>query len=96
MAIPKEGFEEFFQNLVNVLRYPGIARLAGKEGHIYVEFVVDKNGQLTDFRPLSSEGYNFEEKAIKKLEKLPPWHPAIYKSYRVKQKFVLPVKFKLT
>lgn len=96
IATPKEGFREFLQNLVNVLKYPGIAQRVGKEGRVYVQFIVDKNGKLTDFKPLSKEGYNFEEEAIKKLEKLPPWNPAIYKNNPVKQKFVLPVKFKLT
>jgi TonB family protein len=95
MAAPKEGFQRFLQNLVNILKYPGIARLAGKEGVIYVQFIVDKNGELTDFKPLSNEGYNFEQKAIKKMEKLPSWNPGIYKNNVVKQKFVLPVKFKL-
>jgi periplasmic protein TonB len=95
MASPKEGVQEFLRNLVTILKYPGIARLAGKEGMIYVQFVVDKNGSLTDFKPLGNEGYNFEQKAIKKLEKLPSWNPGIYKNKVVKQKFVLPVRFKL-
>ncbi len=95
MASPKGGLEEFYKEMVNVLRYPGVARLAGKEGRIYIEFIIDKDGRLSDFKPLTQEGYNLEKKAINKLEKLPSWNPATYKNHRVKQKFVLPILFRL-
>jgi len=95
MAGPKEGLTSFYQKLVKVLRYPGVALLAGKEGRIYIQFIVDKTGKLTEFTPLSKEGYNFEAKTIKKLEALPPWNPAILRGKSVKSKFVLPVNFAL-
>jgi hypothetical protein len=95
-ANPKEGMQIFYQNLAKTLRYPGVARLAGKEGRIYVQFIVDKNGSLTDFTPLTNEGFNFEKKTIKKLESFPPWFPATFRGKRVKSKFILPVKFALT
>jgi hypothetical protein len=94
MASPKEGFTTFIQKLGKMLNYPGVARLAGKEGRIYVQFAVDKNGELKDFKPLTNEGFNFEEKTIRKLKTLPNWNPAVFKGRRVKQRFVLPVVFK--
>lgn len=95
MASPKEGLSNFYQKLVKVLKYPGVALLAGKEGRIYIQFIVDEKGALTEFTPLSKEGYNFEAKTIKKLESLPPWNPAVLKDKSVKSKFVLPVNFAL-
>lgn len=96
MASPKEGLQNFYQNLVKVLKYPGIARLVGKEGRIYVQFVVDEEGKLTDFIPLTKEGFRFEARAVKKLEEFPNWNPATLKNKPVKTKFILPVKFELT
>jgi hypothetical protein len=95
-ASPKEGLQTFYQNLIRTIKYPGIARLAGKEGRIYIQFIVDRNGNLTDFKPLTKEGFNFEKKTIKKLESFPPWYPAAFNSRNVKSKFILPVKFQLT
>lgn len=95
-ASPKEGLQSFYQKLATTLNYPGIARLAGKEGRVYVQFIVDKDGSLTEFMPLTKEGFNFESKAIKKLSRFPNWNPAVYNNKYVKTKFVLPIKFQLT
>lgn len=96
MAMPKEGMQQFYAQLSRALQYPGLARLAGKEGQVYVLFVVDENGRLTDFKPLTREGFGFEARVIRKLEALPNWEPAIHKNRPVKMKLVLPVRFKLT
>jgi TonB family protein len=96
MANPKEGLQNFYQSLAKVLKYPGIARLVGKEGRVYVQFVVDEKGKLTDFKPLTKEGFRFEARAVKRLEEFPNWNPALLKNRAVKTKFVLPVKFELT
>ncbi len=95
-AEPKEGIQTFYQNLVKVLKYPLVARFVGKEGRIFVEFVVDENGKLTDFNPKTKEGYGFETKVVQKLEAFPNWNPAVYKGRYVKTRFVLPITYKLT
>jgi TonB family protein len=95
-AFPREGWDKFYQRLSNELKYPGLARLLGKEGRIVVTFVVDKNGKLRDFKPLTNEGYSFEAKVIKKLEKFPVWSPALYRGQTVKTELALPVIFRLT
>jgi TonB family protein len=95
MAAPKNGIQGFYKDLIKALKYPGIARLVGKEGMVYVQFVVDEKGKLKDFKPLTSEGFRFESKTIKKLEASPNWNPSVYKKRFVQNKFVLPVKFEL-
>lgn len=95
MALPKEGIQAFYAKLVKKLRYPIGAQLSRKEARIYIQFIVDESGKLTDFKSLSSEGYRFEEKTLKKLEEFPNWNPATYHGRIVKSKYVLPVTFKL-
>ena len=95
-ALPKSGLPDFYKGLVEAIRYPGIARLAGKEGRVYVQFVVDEKGKLTDFKPQSKEGYRFEARVIKKLQSLPDWNPALIAGRPVKTRFAIPVNFKLT
>ena len=95
MASPKNGMQGFYKYLVSALKYPGIARFVGKEGMVYVQFVVDEKGKLKDFKPLTNEGFRFESKTIKKLEASPNWNPSVYKKRYVQNKFILPVKFEL-
>jgi TonB family protein len=96
MAEPPNGYPRFTQDLVAIMKYPGFARLVGKQGMVYVQFIVGKNGKLTEFTPLTKEGFNLEKKAVDKLSKMPEWNPAIFRGKPVKMKFVIPIKFKLT
>ena len=96
IAEPEEGFQPYLQSLVTILKYPALVQLAGKEGLVYVQFIVNKEGKLTEFKPLTNEGFNFEKKVIDKLSNLPPWKPAMLHGKPVKMRFTLPVKFKLT
>jgi ribosomal protein S18 len=96
MAEPPQGYPQFTQDLVAIMKYPGFARLVGKQGMVYVQFIIDKNGNLTEFTPLTKEGFNLEKKAIDKLSKMPAWNPAVFRNKPVKMKFVIPIKYKLT
>ena len=93
--IPKEGIQEFYKYLLETLNYPLFARIVGKEGRTYIQFIVNENGELGDFKPLTKEGFTFEKKIIKRLQQYPSWTPAIYNNKPVKTKLVLPVTFKL-
>ncbi len=95
-AEPKEGVETFYHELTKILKYPLVARFLGKEGRVFVSFVVDDNGKLTEFIAKSKEGYRLEDKLIQKLRKLPNWNPAIFHGRKVKTRMVLPVKYALT
>ncbi|MFM7851621.1 MAG: TonB family protein [Flammeovirgaceae bacterium] len=79
-----------------MLKYPLVARFVGKEGRVFIQFVVDENGKLTDFSPKTKEGYGLETKVIRKLEAFPNWTPAVYNGKFVKTRFVLPIKYQLT
>jgi TonB family protein len=95
MAVPKGGYQSFVQELTKYIKYPGDAQNNRREARIYIEFFVDKNGNLTEFRPLTNTGYSFEEKTVKRMEKLRPWEPATFRGKPVKTKFVLPISFRL-
>ena len=95
MAEPRNGYQDFTNDLLKILKYPGFARLMGKQGLVYVEFIVDKKGKLTDFRPLTNEQFNLEKKAVDKLSRMPDWKPAIFRGKPVKMKFTIPIRFRL-
>ena len=51
---------------------------------VVVEFVVDKEGNVSDIQTLTHHGYGLEEEAVRVLRKAPKWEPAIQNGIQVK------------
>jgi protein TonB len=76
--------------------YPPLARQAGIEGVVFLEVLVDKNGEVRDARITkpSGAGAGFEEEAIKAAYQT-KWKPAISNNQPVAVRVTYPVHFKL-
>jgi hypothetical protein len=96
MASPKIGYKQFYQKMGSMIIYPLTARQKGIEDTFYIQFIVDKNGALTEFKCLNGSVRLFEKRTIKKLKKLENWDPAELNGNNVKSKYTLPFVFKLT
>ena len=77
------------------IKYPSQARRMGTEGSVFVEFVVDQQGNITNPRVIKGIGAGCDEEAIRVVQKMPPWKPGKQNGKAVKVRFVLPVKFML-
>ena len=62
---------------------------------VQVQFIVDKEGNISDVRALTSHGYGMEEEAIKVIKKGPPWKPAIQNGRNVKAYRKQPITFQV-
>jgi protein TonB len=51
---------------------------------IKVQFVVDKEGNVSDIKALTNEGYGMEEEAVRVLKKADKWEPAIQNGFKVR------------
>lgn len=89
----KKLYEEVAKNLHG--KYPAEARRHGVDGRVFIEFIVDKNGLLTEPKVLRGIGYGCDEAALHAMSQLKKWNPAKHKGKPVKSKIVLPVVFKL-
>jgi periplasmic protein TonB len=94
-AVPKNGMAGFYKYVSESLKYPAPARRMGVEGKIYVQFVVDKDGSITDVTTVNTLGAGLEEEAIRILKNAPPWTPGRQRGKPVKQRMVIPIFFKL-
>ncbi|HZY80932.1 MAG TPA: M56 family metallopeptidase [Cyclobacteriaceae bacterium] len=94
-AMPVEGIQKFYEQLGGKLYYPEKARKMGIEGKVFVEFIVQKDGSLTDFKILKSVSDECDAEAMRALGKMEPWVPAKMNGNAVAQRMVLPVNFKL-
>jgi periplasmic protein TonB len=60
---------------------------------IIVQFVVDKEGNISDVRALTSHGFGMEEEAMRVIKKGPKWTPAIQNGRQVKAYRKQPITF---
>ncbi|MCC7402514.1 MAG: energy transducer TonB [Chitinophagaceae bacterium] len=58
-----------------------------------VQFVVDKEGNISDVKPLTNLGYGMEEEAVKVIQNGPKWDPAIQNGRKVKAYRKQPITF---
>ena len=99
VAEPKNSMSGFYEDLVSILKYPVVSMFLGKEGKVYISFVVNEQGKLVDFEALdrgTGRFRSFENKTIKKLQSLSSWNPAILNRKKVKTMFTLPVRYTLS
>ncbi|UYZ62956.1 energy transducer TonB [Hymenobacter weizhouensis] len=94
-ARPVGGTDAFFAWIQQNQRYPALARQRKIQGRVMMEFMVEKDGTLTDIKPVKRLGSGLDEEAIRLLKSAPKWQPAMYQGQAMKQKMVLPVIFQL-
>lgn len=76
------------------IQYPAAARDAGIQGRVFLSFVVEKNGTLTQLKIVKDIGGGCGEEALRVFLKMPKWNPAwsSVDFHRVRMNF--PVMFK--
>ncbi|MBL7874180.1 MAG: energy transducer TonB [Cyclobacteriaceae bacterium] len=94
-AAPKEGLAAFYQYVADNIKYPAMARRLRVEGRVFVEFVVGKDGQITDVKAIKGIGAGCDEEAVRIIQASPAWNPGRQRGRAVKQRMVLPIIFKL-
>ncbi|WP_281616174.1 energy transducer TonB [Flammeovirga sp. SubArs3] len=91
----KGGLGKFYKFLGKKLKYPRMAKQMHIEGKVFVEFIVERDGTLTDIRVSRGIGGGCDEEAIRVLKESPAWQPARQRGRVVRQRMVIPIYFKL-
>ncbi len=92
---PKGGMAAFYEYVGKKLKYPAQARRMGIEGKVFVEFVVDKDGTITNVKAIKGIGAGCDEEAIRVIQASPKWNPGKQRGRPVKVRMILPITFKL-
>jgi periplasmic protein TonB len=93
-AFPVGGINAFNAFVARHINYPPQARRMGIEGKVFVEFVVEKDGSITNIRTLKGIGAGCDEEAVRVIGIAPKWNPGKQRGRPVRQKMVLPLQFK--
>src|SRR5688572_20822565 len=89
------GFEAMAKFIAKNMKYPAQARRMGIEGSVFVSFVVDKEGNISDPQVIKGISADCDKEAIRVVKLMPPWKPGKQNGKPVKSRFVLPIKFRL-
>lgn len=92
---PVGGMKAFYEFVGDNLNYPGRARRMNIEGRVFVEFVVEKDGSLTDIKVSKGIGAGCDEEAIRVISQAPDWNPGKQRGRAVRVRMVMPIIFKL-
>lgn len=91
----KGGKEEMYSFIYDNLIYPENARKRRIEGRVFVQFVVEKDGSLTEVQIVKGIGGGADEEALRLFNAMPPWEPARQRGMVVRQKLIESINFKL-
>ena len=89
------GEEARLRFLRDNLRYPQIAREAGIQGTVFVTFVVERDGSVTDVRVIRGIGGGCDEEALRVVRAMPRWEPGRQRGQPVRVQFNMPIRFML-
>ncbi|MEX2232499.1 MAG: TonB family protein [Cyclobacteriaceae bacterium] len=89
------GMDGFRKYIMNEIRYPLQARQMGVEGQVDVQFVVGKDGSLSDVTAIKGIGAGCDSEAVRVLQNAPAFKPGTQNGKPVFVRMVVPVVFKL-
>lgn len=89
------GDLKMYEYLGKNIKYPQIARESGIQGRVFVNFVVEPDGSVSNVKVLRGIGGGCDEEAIRVVKSMPKWKPGKQRGKAVRVSYTLPVVFKL-
>ncbi len=90
------GMSELMKYLQKEIKYPKEAQEQGKQGRVIVEFVVEKNGSITEAKVMKPVDPLLDAEALRVVSAMPNWNPGKQRGKEVRTRFTLPVMFRLS
>ena len=87
------GEAKLYEYLSENIKYPDLARDGGITGKVYVQFVVEKDGSITNIQVKRDIGGGCGEEAKRVVRGMPKWKPGKVGGRTVRSQFILPINF---
>ncbi len=81
--------------LLKNIKYPQEALEKGFEGKVFVQFIVEKDGSVSNAKIIRGVGSGLNEEAIRIVKTMPKWNPGMQNGRNVRCMYNLPIVFKL-
>ena len=89
------GEAKLMEYVAKNVKYPQIARETGIQGRVFVNFVVEPDGSVSNVTVLRGIGGGCDEEAMRVVKNMPKWKPGKQRGKAVRVSYMLPVNFKL-
>ncbi len=88
------GMAELMKYLQENIKYPTICQEQGIQGRVIVQFIVEKDGSLSDIQVTKSVNPYLDKEALRVVSTMPKWKAGRQKGKPVRVRYTLPVTFK--
>ena len=89
------GMSEAMMFLAKNIKYPVAAQQAKIEGRVIVQFVVGKDGSISDVHTVRSVSPELDAEAIRVVSMMPKWNPGKQRGKAVPVSYTMPIMFRL-
>ena len=77
------------------IKYPMIAQENNIQGRVFVQFVIERDGSVTDVKVARSVDPSLDKEAIRVIQSMPKWTPGKQRQKPVRVSFTVPINFQL-
>lgn len=94
--VPTFPFGDVSKWIAKNVKYPQIAAENNIQGKVFMNFVIEKDGSITDVKVLRGVDPALDKEAIRVIKSMPKWKPGKQRGKPVRVSFNLPITFTLT
>lgn len=78
------------------VKYPVLAMENGIQGKVYIKFVIERDGSITDVKVLRGVDASLDKEAVRVVKAMPKWKPGKQRGKPVRVSYTLPINFQLS
>jgi TonB family protein len=90
-----EGVAAMYEYLGKNIKYPAAAQRANVSGRVFVRFIVEKNGSISNVEITKGIGFGCDAESIRVIQTMPTWQPGIQNGKPVRTYYQMPIVFKI-
>lgn len=79
----------------NIIEYPQISIELGEQGAVYIQFIVEKDGSLTDVKVVMGVSEAIDAEALRVIKAMPKWNPYVDHNRESRVRYTMPIHFRL-
>ncbi|MFN0292280.1 energy transducer TonB [Pedobacter helvus] len=87
------GMDAWAKYIQRNLRYPSMASENGIQGKVFLSFVVEKDGTITDVKVTRGIGYGCDDEAMRVIKKSPRWKAGMQNNLPVRVRYNMPISY---
>ncbi len=91
----KGGYIALQEYIIKTINYPYEDRVMGIKGTVYLSFIVEKDGSVSNVKVERGISSNCDNEAIRVVKSMPKWNPGKQRGIPVRVKFNIPIKYSL-